>query len=456
MSGRPQTTWRGTQENHIKYRYWRMKKLKLIKLPFFILLSNYALSTAQSATSGRVDVLKYDVYLEPHFSNNYIEGSVSIEFSKGPKTDKVVFNSGELVVTDIEGEHVTDYIQKDKKTIISLAKNDNKIHEIKLSYHGNPTKGLVFFDNPQKLYSVYFTSEWMICNTSPNDRATLELDILVPKGLTCVASGTLKDTIETDNKIKYSFTQDYATPAYTYGFTLGTFNKSQNNHKGTLLKCYSDIHTPEEIEKIFQFTEDMMSFFEDKSGIPYPQKTYSQVLIGTHFQEMSGFAILKESYGSLVLRDSTETNLISHELAHQWWGNMITCKSWNHFWLNEGFATFMSAAYNEHLFGNKKYQEDIDAYFGVYKKIKSKGVDKPLVFDNWSNPSQDDRNLVYFKGAYVLHLLRTELGDEPFWDGIKYFSQTYYGKSVTTRDFQSAMEKSTNRSLQSFFNEWIY
>ena len=99
--------------------------------------------------------------------------------------------------------------------------------------------------------------------------------------------------------------------------------------------------------------------------------------MGNHYQEMSGFAVLKNAYGNMVLADSTETNLIAHELAHQWWGNRVTCKNWKHFWLNEGLTTFMSAAYNEHCFGWKKYQQDIDAYFKVYKKIKARGKDKP-------------------------------------------------------------------------------
>src|SRR5690606_605309 len=114
--------------------------------------------------------------------------------------------------------------------------------------------------------------------------------------------------------------------------------------------------------------------------------------------EMSGFAMIKRSYGGLVLNDSTETNLITHELAHQWWGNQITCQNWNHFWLNEAFATYLSAAYNEVRFGKEKYQSDIESYYKLYQKIVDKGADKPLVFPDWSNPSGDDRNIVYFKG----------------------------------------------------------
>jgi aminopeptidase N len=158
----------------------------------------------------------------------------------------------------------------------------------------------------------------------------------------------------------------------------------------------------------------------------------------------------------MVMADSTETNLIAHELAHQWWGNMITCKEWGHIWLNEAFATYMSAAYNEYRFGRNKYEQNIKAYYEVYEKIKAKGADKPLVFKEWINPTADDRNLVYFKGAYVLHLLREELGEENFWKGIHSYSRLYYGKGVLTKDFQQAMENSSKKDLSQFFDKWVY
>jgi aminopeptidase N len=429
--------------------------MKRTILLVFILFNSFFAFTQRSDIND-LDVIEYKVSIEPFFSKQYIEGSVNIKFRPPLNSQKVTFDSGDLTVTKIEGEAVKGFIQKGKKTIITLAPNTEEIRELSIFYNGKPKRGLLFLDDSKSLYTVYFTGEWMVCNASPNDRASLKLDILVPKGLMNIASGELIDTTTIRDKVQYSWQQDYETPAYTYGFTIGSFNSAFDIYKGRLLKYYSDIHTEEELKIIFQYTSDMMAFFEEKSGIRFPQGIYSQVLIGQHYQEMSGFSVLRASYGKLILQDSTETNLISHELAHQWWGNMITCKSWNHFWLNEGFATFMSAAYNEHRFGKEKYQSDINAYFEVYHKIKQKGKDKSLVFNNWLNPSKDDRNLVYFKGAYVLHLLKEKLGDEVFWKGIKYYTQTYYRQFVTTKDFQFAMEKSSGQSLTDFFAKWVY
>jgi aminopeptidase N len=403
----------------------------------------------------KLNVLSYKTNLEPDVDKKYIEGDVTIKFLLDPSINKVVFNSGSLQITGILGESVVEHVQQDNKLIISLADRVTNENQVQIFYNGKPTRGIVF-PEPGQAHTVYFTSEWMVCNDSPNDKAKLEMDLLVPSDKICIASGTLVKKVFKGEKVLYSWSQDYETPAYTYGFAIGTFNNANAKYRDISLHYYSKDHSSAELETIFSKTSDMIEFFEERSGISYIQNSYSQILIGNHYQEMSGFAVLSDSYGALVLRDSTETNLISHELAHQWWGNLITCESWNHFWLNERFATFMSAAYNEYRFGRKMYNSDIDSYFDVYKAIKDSGKDKPLVFSSWAAATKDDRNLVYFKGAYVLHLLRVELGEQKFWDGIKSFSQRYFGKSLNTLEFQKSMEEAAGENLNEFFDKWIY
>ena len=173
-------------------------------------------------------------------------------------------------------------------------------------------------------------------------------------------------------------------------------------------------------------------------------------------QEMSSFTALKEAYGKAVLDNEQDEWLAAHEFAHQWWGNMVTCRDWNHFWLNEGIATFMAAAYLEHRFGRAAYMREIDSYRANYEKVRDAGKDKSLVFPDWNRPTREDRTLVYDKGAYVLHLLREEMGERAFWNGIKIFTRRHFGKSVITSDFVSAMEQAHGKSLQPFFTKWIY
>ncbi len=428
------------------------------KLLFLLLVLLFQKSVAQQLVEkSAIDVLNYQVQLTPDIPSKTIKGEVHITFSVAPATKKVILDCGRLKITEIKGKAVKSFQQQKKQLILTLAEELDDTNEIIITYHGQPTRGLVFLTEFSQIHTVYFTSEWMVCNDAPSDKATLTLELILPKDLTGIVSGVLIKTAPLANDlVKYTWRQASATPAYTYGFAVGKFNAFQEQYDETALNYYSPNHGAAELAQIFHNTGDMLAFFEEKSGIPYFQNIYAQVLIGNHYQEMSGLSVLKNSYGGLVLNDSTETNLIGHELAHQWWGNQITCEDWRHFWLNEGFATFMSAAYNEHCFGDQKYQADIDSYYKVYKKIKDKGADKSLVFNNWLNPSRDDRNLVYFKGAYVLHLLKVELGDREFWKAIKFYSQQYFEQTVTTQQFQKAMETSSQKNLQTFFDEWIY
>lgn len=413
--------------------------------------------SAQSLLSTVPDVLHYEVKLMPDIEEKSIEGVVSIRFQMAENASEVIFNCGVLLVDEVEGASVASFRQEAQQLIIEMTTEAKSEQEVKISYHGKPRRGLVFSPEVRQAYTVYFTSEWMVCHDQIQDRASININIITPTGLSSIASGTLigKEQVD-EGKVMHSWKQEAATPAYTFGFAIGQFHEVVENHGGTSLHYYSSKHDTDEMAKIFQPSADMLTFFEEKAGVPYFQESYSQVLIGNHYQEISGFAVLKESYGRTILQDSTEVNLIAHEMAHQWWGNMITCKNLGHFWLNEAFATYMSAAFNEHRFGREKYMENINAYEEVYLKVKAKGADKPLVFKSWANPTADDRSLVYFKGAYVLHLLREALGDEMFWEGIRSYSRKYYGKPVLTQDFQQAMETSSGKNLSKFFNTWIY
>jgi aminopeptidase N len=167
-------------------------------------------------------------------------------------------------------------------------------------------------------------------------------------------------------------------------------------------------------------------------------------------------------YGKEVLANEQDQWLGAHEFAHQWWGNMVTCRDWNHFWLNEGIASFMAAAYLEHRFGRAAYMREIETFRANYEKVKAAGKDKSLVFPDWLNPTREDRTLVYDKGAYVMHLLRAEMGERAFWNGLRLFTRRHFGKSVTTSDFINAMENAGSKtkdnagSLRRFFAKWIY
>jgi aminopeptidase N len=430
-----------------------------IKIPIiYVFLSFFSTTTfcQGNFNEDKLDVINYHLTIEPEIDQGFIKGTVILNFRIAPNANSIVLNSGNLQIDQVKGKSVVGFKKKADELTIELSEREKWDNEITIDYHGNPTRGLLFNSELGQAYTAYFTSQWMVCNDLPSDKATLNLNLLIPQEKRCVASGELIETVVQGKKTLFQWSQQYETPAYTYGFAIGNFKETGEKQGEIKLNYYSDSRTADQLKKVFRETGNILRFFELKSGVKYVQNSYSQILIGDHYQEMSGFSVLKDSYASSVLKDSSEIHLTSHELAHQWWGNMITCKSFQHFWLNEAFATYMSAAFSEYKFGKDKYESDISIYKGIYDKLLTAGKDKPLVFPNWDNPSRDDRNIVYYKGAYVLHLLRQELGDKDFWKGIKSYSQKNFGKSVVTADFQLAMEESTNKNLDAFFNEWIY
>ncbi|MEO8362552.1 MAG: M1 family aminopeptidase, partial [Vicinamibacteria bacterium] len=295
------------------------------------------------------------------------------------------------------------------------------------------------------------------CINEPSDRATLSLTVVTPADLTVIANGRLvADRPQPDGRVSHEWRLDRAAPTFTFGFAAAKFNEATDKRGKTILRYLSTRAARADLQRLFADTGDMIGFFEDRSGVPYPAASYSQALVeDTVGQEMSGFSLMSDEYGSEALKDPTRVGLIAHELAHQWWGIGVTCEDWRHFWLNEGFATFMAAAYREKKFGRETYLKDVEGWRARYERVKTAGKDRSLAFPDWNKPTSDDRALVYQKGALVLHELRETLGDKAFWRGLRDYTRANFDKSVTTPDFLAAMEKSSGRKLTGFFDRWV-
>ena len=245
-------------------------------------------------------------------------------------------------------------------------------------------------------------------------------------------------------------------PSYLYGFAAGRYNEASAKAYGFTMRFLSTDRSPQQLREVFRDSADMLQFFSARAGVRM-QETYTQVLVTrTVGQEMAGLSLLSEAYGLQLLEDPTDGALMAHEAAHQWWGNLLTARDWREFWLNEGFATFMAAAYLEHRHGTDAYVKQVDAWRRCVERLRTEGKDKPLVFPDWNSPTSDDRAVVYQKGAYVLHLLRQDLGDKKFWSGIREYTRRHAGQSVATQDFQIAMEKAAGRSLAEFFSASVF
>jgi aminopeptidase N len=424
-----------------------------------ILISRPVAHGFTALPAGALDVLDYSATLEPDVAGKSVKGTVHIRFLT--ESQEAEFSCGDLAIDSVRLlGRALEYSVVDHRLRVSLPLVPRAAHslEIDIDFHGTPKRGIRFFPDRQQVYTVFSTSQWMVCVDDPADKATLTFKLILPAILTPIANGQLvSQRALPDNKSVTEWRQSTAIPTYTFGFAAGPFQVVKEKRRNVELQYLATNYTQSEVRRIFRDTPDMLDFFEDRAGVKYADRTYTQVLAaGGVEQEMSSFTALKESYGKELLENEQELWLAAHEFAHQWWGNMVTCRDWNHFWLNEGIATFMAAAYLEHRFGRAAYVREIETYRANYEKVRSAGKDKSLVFPNWISPTREDRTLVYDKGAYVLHLLREEMGERAFWNGLRLFTRRHFGKSVVTSDFAAAMEEANGKSLKEFFAKWIY
>mgnify|MGYP003288484579 CR=1 FL=1 len=407
--------------------------------------------------AGAQDVLHYSATLEPDIAAKSVKGSVRIRFLTDAQ--QAEFNCGDLTIDAVRlAKTPLKFSVHNRRLSASLPSRTTRPQEIEIDFHGTPKFGIRFIPDRQQVYTIFSTSQWMVCVDDPSDKATLTLKLILPADLTPIANGQLiSETKLPNNKRASEWTQKTPIPTYIFGFTTGPFHVVKEKSGNVEFQYLATNFTKSEVRRIFRDTPDMLKFFEDRAGIKYSDKTYTQVLAaGDVAQEMSSFAALEESYGKQVLENEENQWLGAHEFAHQWWGNMVTCVDWRHFWLNEGIATFMAAAYLEHRFGRAAYMREIESNRTNYEKVRAAGKDKSLVFPDWDHPTREDRTLVYDKGAYVLHLLREEMGERPFWDGLRLFTRRHFGKSVVTSDFVAAMEEANGKSLKDFFAKWVY
>jgi aminopeptidase N len=413
-------------------------------------------------TQTDVDVLHYNVQIEPDISSKSVKGKVRIRFvTPTQNPTSVTFDCGALTIDSVRDRGAAQVFKvKDRRLFVTLSgrSRPGETRELDIEYHGQPRFGIRFFPEQQQVYTVFSTSQWMVCVDSPADRATLQMSLIVPAALTLVANGRLVSKHDLPEKrVAYQWEQKTPIPSYVFGFAAGPFRAFTEKRGDIEYRHLGANFTAEQLQAIFRDTPDMVEFYESRSGVRYVDANYTQVLAaGGVEQEMSSFTALNDAYGKKVLANDHDVWLGAHELAHQWWGIMVTGRDWNHFWLNEGMATFMAAAYLEHRFGRADYLREIESYRTDYERVRKAGHDKSLVFPDWLHPTADDRTLVYDKGAYVLHLLRQEMGERAFWEGLRSYTRAFFGKSVVTTDFQKAMEQAAGKSLQTFFDKWVY
>jgi len=388
------------------------------------------------------DVLSYDVTLRPDFALRAVAGREVVRVrSLRDGLQALDFTGNSLTV---EGGRQADGRQAGGRLVVQLPRplRKGETYTLKLRFSGRPARGLVWGE--RSVHSDYFTCDWMVCDQDrPGDTARFRLSLELPKGARRVTAGA------GDRRAG----AEYAP--FLFGFAAGELTQTRlPNPGGPELVVLAD---SADVTDRLVSTPQIMAFLRDRAGLPLPFARYTQVLTAdSQAQEAAGLALIGRPEIDPILEAPQEDWVIAHEMAHQWWGVLLSCEDLSQFWLNEGLATFMTAAWKEHRWGRAAYDRELDLARHRWAKARDQGVDRPLAFAGDYPSLGARRAIVYSKATLFLDALRQELGEAVFWDGLRRYTRDNVGRRVTSRDFQRAMEQAAGRNLQLLFETWVY
>jgi aminopeptidase N len=304
---------------------------------------------------------------------------------------------------------------------------------------------------------------WFPCFDAPNEKATTEMTVTVPQPYFALSNGTLLSTTrdEAVGTITYHWLQDQPHSTYLMTLVVGEFSERTEIVDGLPVQWYVTPGREDDGQRAFGDTPEMVRFFSQKLGVPYPWNKYAQIAVSDFV--LGGMEnTTATTQTDLTLHDArahldfSSNGLVAHELAHQWFGNLLTCKHWSHAWLNEGFATYFDALFHEHHKGTDEFRYYMHQNAKVYFREDAEHYRRPIVANLYKEPSDLFDHHLYEKGALVLHMLRYMLGDEAFWDSLRQYVTANRHQGVETVDLERAIETATGRNLQAFFQQWIY
>jgi aminopeptidase N len=392
-------------------------------------------------------------------------------------TPKIAFDSVGLTIQSVTvNKTPAKFETTASKLVVPLpaAAHSGDKFDVEIRYDGKPAKGLYFIlpdknypDRPKQIWTQGESEDtryYLPTYDYPNDRLTTETILTVPASWITVANGKLVSVSKAPDKDNMkTWTWRESLPSSTYLITVvaGEFDEVKQTWRGEPVTYYAPKGRGDRLLPNYERTPAMMELFSKKLGVDYAWEKYSQSMVDDFvaggMENSSATTNTSSSLRSPKLIPEfpgDEDPLISHELAHQWFGDLVTCNDWGDIWLNEGFATFFEMVWTEAHY--PKEQADYEQWQAVQEWVSQPNLySKPIVRHDFDDSSEFDDNS-YGKGALVLHMLRQQIGEEAFYRGLHHYLETNRGKNVVTADLIRAIDEANHINLQQFFDQWVY
>jgi aminopeptidase N len=435
---------------------------------------DWSKKTLQRERERTYDALHYLVNIKLDLERKAFEGSATVtlsSFREGLET--CVLDAEEYTVTSVFGDDGTPlaFSQSDAELSVRLARPLQFGEETSFTcfYHGrDPKIGLKFVaetaDNPGLVYSDSWPANvhhWFPCYDYPNDKATDEIVATVKRGLKVAANGRLVSAVENPaaDTVTYHYSQDLPHSTYLIFLAAAPYAVVRDSFKTLPLSYWVYPQDADKAIPTYGHTPNMIEFFNRTFGYDYPWQKYDQISVpsGGGAESTSASAMTHRiMVGAKDAADFPAIGIVSHELAHQWWGDLITLRSWAHTWLNESFGTYSDYLYYRYEMGDDEGALNLLGKLNAYLREAKTRYIRPIVTDRYDAPGDMFDSHTYPKGARVLHMLRSLIGDEPFFKTLSYFLHRYAFDAVDTDDFIRAVKTVTGRNLDWFFDQWLY
>jgi aminopeptidase N len=438
---------------------------------FLLLLSSTLRGQADYKPDPLVDVIHYEFNLILNDSSNSIAGMTvaDLNFSgpvatfsldlkninqagKGMKISHVSFNGSDV-----------NWTHSDNKLRITPSTPETKgSHgQLEITYSGVPADGLIISKNKFG-DRTFFADHWpdrascyLPVVDHPSDKATVDFNITAPAHYEVVASGHLIEESDLPGGQKLTrWKEDVPLPVKVMTFAAASFAvQLAGTVKG--IPVWTWVFPENRTEGFYDYSVAVkpLSFYCNLIG-PYSYEKLANVQSKTIFGGLENAGTIFYSENSVTGLGKDE-DLIAHEVAHQWFGNSVSEEEWHHIWLSEGFATYLATVYREKNYGEKNLAEIMrSARERVIRSFeRSPGAVIDTTITNLMSLLSTNS---YQKGAWVLHMLRYEVGEEKFWEGMRLYYNRYRNGNAVTDDFRRCMEEISGRDLKEFFHQWLY
>ncbi|MGE0135414.1 MAG: M1 family aminopeptidase [Dehalococcoidia bacterium] len=339
-------------------------------------------------------------------------------------------------------------------------------------YTCRPRRGL-YFNGPDEGYPDRPTQIWtqgqaedspyyFPCVDYPGEKATSEVIATVPSGWTVISNGRLESISRDRRSATHHWVQDVPHPAYLVTLVAGELDVVEDDADGVPVQYYGRRGSADDLRRAFGRTPEMVRFFAEKIGVPYPYAKYATVAVADFIfggMENTSATTMTDTllHDDRAHEDMVETadGITAHELAHQWFGDLLTCREWSHGWLHESFATYFDTLFTEYHRGWDAFRYALHRNAQLYLQ-EDATYRRPLVQSTYTEPIDIFDRHLYERGSVVLDMLRTQLGDDLWWSAIHAYVERFAGRDVLTHDLQRSIEETTGRNLDWFFDQWVW